>query len=429
MATGLLPIVTEQIKKAIVSPASADGQYTDGFIGGAPWPASPEPQMRQGMPPEAAQMVAQAPQQQGWMPLSVSDSEGSGGLFGGLFDDKERMARIGLALNAMTLRPDAGFAQAMNDQLKTSQQMRLMKAQANKTVDYMISKGMVSQEQADMLRQNPELVKTIFTSSLTQDRKETFTPVSGADLNKKYGTAAYDPKRMYNLGSSGKVTQIGDTAPNFKIDFGREDETQKGWGKELPERVSAFMKAGAGSRSLLNNLSNFSSQLESMKDTGKYEENLLQLRQFARGLGIPVDKVKLAQGESLQAAGASMVADQLRMNKGPQTDFDAKFTATYMPTIGKEKESNRQIISYMTSVNTLNTIYANEAAKARGQKFEPANKILTELETLQMGVPAVAKTPDGKWVQFSSFFNNVKQADPSIDNMEIVRQWKKRTGK
>ena len=113
------------------------------------------------------------------------------------------------------------------------------------------------------------------------------------------------------------------------------------------------------------------------------------------------------------------------MNKGPQTDFDAKYAETYLAGFGKTEEANKAIISYLKSTNQLNVIFANLMGNVAGNGYEEERKVIGEIKDLRRNVPAVAKK-DGKWVQFSTFYDSIKAQDSSISDREILTEWKKR---
>ena len=46
------------------------------------------------------------------------------------------------------------------------------------------------------------------------------------------------------------------------------------------------------------------------------------------------------------------------------------------------------------------------------------------LDELSTTVPAVAKI-DGKWVQFSKYYEKSKSLNPEADGLEIVKNWKR----
>ena len=149
------------------------------------------------------------------------------------------------------------------------------------------------------------------------------------------------------------------------------------------------------------------------------------LRAFAGSIGFPIDKIQLGREQSVTAAARQMVADQLRMNKGPQTDFDAKFAETYLPGFGKTEEANNALISYLKSTNQLNVIYANLMGDVAGNGYDNERKVISEIRNLRLNVPAVAKK-DGKWIQFSTYYDTIKSQDSSISDREILTEWKKR---
>lgn len=185
MATGLLPLVTEIIKDklggvpTVEAGASMPNQYRDGFVGGAPYPVTPE----------ARQTSPQSFDERGWTPLSTSGDGGAGGIggfFRGVLNDPERMAKIGLALNSMSTRPDAGYAQAMNDQLKMAQATKV----GNKTATVIAQqlRAMGQEDMAKLVEANPASAKDILKQYVQSKYAKSASPTaSGVQIDPKTG--------------------------------------------------------------------------------------------------------------------------------------------------------------------------------------------------------------------------------------------------
>ena len=259
---------------------------------------------------------------------------------------------------------------------------------------------------------------------------KSFLTMSGAQANKMLGNNVFKPDQAVKLDQSTMEfsgigtggTNVTFVAPSDK----RETKAQERWADDLVDRTKAYQQAGKNSNALLQGVRNIQATLEGLEQSG-FAERLFSLKRFAASIGFPIDRVQLGQEESAVAAAGAMVAEQLRLNKGPQTDFDAQFQATILPSLGKEAAANQQIIDYITSVNLLNTIYGREAGKAQGLEYEKGNAILKPLDEMSTTVPAVAKV-DGKWVQFSAYYNKSKALNPQADALDIVKKWQQAVG-
>ena len=344
-----------------------------------------------------------------------------------LMNDPAAIAQLGIGFNSMRLNPDQGLAQVLNERVKTAGEMSARNMTAEKVSLALKNQGRF--EEAALVESNPDMAKTVLSAMFTGDRAKTFTFASGAQLNEKGGTTVFDPKKPYKVSSAGEISEIGGsgttiTNTNTAAQAAGDKTYNQEWAKSNVAFADDINKNADNSASLLNQVSNIASNLEGL-ETGPYEERVAALRSFAGSIGFPVDKVQLGREQSLQAATRQMVADQLRMNKGPQTDFDAKFAETYLAGFGKTEEANKAIISYLKSTNQLNVIYANLMGDVAGNGYDNERKVISEIRNLRLNVPAVAKK-DGKWIQFSTYYDTIKAQDSSISDREILTEWKKR---
>lgn len=179
-------------------------------------------------------------------------SEGFMGSIRDFLSDPETMARLAIGFNTMRLTPDQGLAAVMADRLKSIREQKISQAQSNKTIDYLLANKVISADDAASLRGNPELAKAVLSGFMARERKEGFTPVSGAELNKRIPGANFDPKAMYSLGESGKISEIGSMKTTIQV-----DASQKGVSKEFEEaakynteRFGKFVDAGDASSAL-----------------------------------------------------------------------------------------------------------------------------------------------------------------------------------
>lgn len=188
--------------------------------------------------------------------LPQSTAQQGGGFWDsakGFFGDPETMARMAIGFNTMRLNPDQGLAAVMADRLKSIREQKLSQAQSNKTIDYLLANKVISADDAASLRGNPELAKAVLSSFMAREKKENFTTVSGADLNKKIPGANFDPRAMYSVGdTTGKVSEIGGMKTTVNVDASQKGSTKEyeEAAKYNTERFGKFVDAGDTSASL-----------------------------------------------------------------------------------------------------------------------------------------------------------------------------------
>ena len=345
----------------------------------------------------------------------------------GAMNDPALMARLAMAFNTMRMNPDQGLNAMLADRIKTAGEMSARNKTAERVSVALKNQGRF--EEAALVESNPDMAKTVLSAMFKGDGAQSYTFASGEQLNKELGTKVFKPDTPYMRSSTGKISEIGSsgtiiTNTNELGQTAGVKEYGKEWAASHVKFADEVNQNADNSAALLSQVSNIASNLEGL-ETGPFEERVAGLRAFAASIGFPVDKIQLGREQSVTAAARQMVADQLRMNKGPQTDFDAKFAETYLPGFGKTEEANNQIISYLRSTNQLNVIFANLMGNVAGNGYEEERKVIGDIRDLRRNVPAVAKK-DGKWVQFSTYYDTIKSQDSSISDREILTEWKKR---
>ena len=340
-----------------------------------------------------------------------------------MMDDPALMSKLALGFNTMRLNPDAQLAAVLGDRIKTASEVGRQNKTAERVAIELQNQGRF--KEAAMVEANPEIAKDMLAALMKPTKS--FLTLSGAQANKLLGSDVFKPDQAVKVDqSTGEFSGIGSGGTNITYNAPsdrRESKAQEGWADSLIKRTEAYQQAGQTSNALLQNIRNLQATLEGI-DQGPLEQREYKLRNFAASIGFPVDRVKLTQGQTATAVGSAMVIEQLRLNKGPQTDFDAQFQATVLPGLGMTAGTNQQLVEYMTSIHLLNTIYGREAGKAQGSEYKEGNAILNPLDELSTTVPAVAKI-DGKWVQFSKYYEKSKSLNPEADGLEIVKNWKR----
>jgi hypothetical protein len=188
---------------------------------------------------------------------------------------------------------------------------------------------------------------------------------------------------------------------------------------------------GQASADLLDNLNRFSAAAAGMP-TGQGQVWKKDLMTLAQGFGFDVNEAELAQAQSVDAAAALMVAQELRKNKGPQTDFDAEFTKSFVPSLKNLPETNKQIQRYMKSVNRLQLIKSSYMdGGLTGTDYESDNSLMKGVKRMQYDIPAVAPSTGaaGGYIMFDDFYNAYSAKYPQADQKTIMRDWMRKIRK
>jgi len=124
--------------------------------------------------------------------------------------DPTTLTALGAAFNQMTLNPNAQLQQRASDMLA----VRALKNQSNQTIKMLMESGDPQAiEVAKLIEADPANAKSYVQSYMTarlRAPKETYTQMTGAQINEMTGVDAYEPNAVFNVASdSGKVSQVG----------------------------------------------------------------------------------------------------------------------------------------------------------------------------------------------------------------------------
>lgn len=378
--------------------------------------------------PAAAPAPAPAPAPMGFGDRMMGILGGIGSGIQNFLDDDEKRARLAIALNSMRLNPDPSLARAMQSQLETAQATRLLKSQGNVTAETIRKMGGRNAEAyASAVEKNPSLAKDYFAAFLTERGTATTMQMTGEQLNAESGVTQYDPTAVYNVKtnpsdpSDRSITKVGGSAPTFN--FGAGEATVKA----VEGQLGGYVERGTAARRQNSQLTFFNQALSGVQ-TGAFEDTKATVRSLAARLGVPVDESQLASAETIRALTAQLVAEELRQNKGPQTDFDARYAASYMPGLGMTNESNQRILDYMQSRNLLDSVVGSLAAQRTyefdQQVAENDVALARELNTAATRLGSVIEK-DGKYITFSEFYGEARK---SMTDRDILKEWAKLHG-
>lgn len=316
------------------------------------------------------------------------------------FGSRENMYRLAMAFNTMRLNPDQGLASFLGDELKD------IRAQKRTTQG--------AERAAQILRtKNPELAQMVEQGAIDAKTALQLAYKSPSQLNQMIDLMRTDPEMFRRLASAGAFGGDVDAGQGKLFDE---------MAKNVISRRDAMIEGGTVAGDLSRQLTRFQMQAEGL-ETGPLEARMQALREFGASIGIPVDENALASGQSLKAASLNLVANELRKNKGPQTDFDAEFTASFVPSLGNTTAANNEILNYMQSANRIMTIYGGMASEMPYDTRE-ADTFVTKLQREQMNTPAVTKF-NGEWITFNEYYREAKGRDRSMSDMQILEMWRK----
>ena len=315
----------------------------------------------------------------------IFDTIGSG--VNNFLDDDEKRARLVLALNSMRLQPDTGLASAMGRQLETAQSMRLLSAQGNRTAAAIRQIGGPKAEQyAKAIEANPEFAKEYFAAYIKEAQQPNYQTFSGTQLNQAIDGGVYDEAKMYNaavlpngtIDTREKITAVGGSgvtinnpADNTRIQATVEDLFSS-VGDRAQQARAQNVYLGAQQRIL-----------EGGFETGPNAALKNQLRERLAALGIfDVDVDAISNAQQFRAASNRLVAEELRLNKGPQTDFDAVFASTYYPSEQNTELVNKGLIREARAQNQL-SIAIGEVAGDREYRYDGENNDIERARRIQ----------------------------------------------
>ena len=327
----------------------------------------------------------------------------------------QALARVGQAMSGAYIAKNAQTAE--NDrQARAIENLRL-------SFDNAGMEGDKRMQLATSLMANPETAEygaQLGGQLLMQPPKE------DPEWLQKINFAEQNPEkaaRMSDLGIfGGKGTKI-EFAPTMSMPGAdvSQEEWAKARGKAFEGRINTYNENAKNAANLQGQLNRFAMAMANA-ETGPLEERAKVLREFAGSWGFPIDENALSNAQSIDAAAKAMAAEQLRMNKGPQTDFDARFTQEYLPSLAKMGDANREIMNYQSSVNRLQQIYGRMANSAWGDDFQTSLGTLNRIDQMAMQTPAVIQNKQtGQWATFEQFYRAEKKAGAS--DQDIIDSW------
>lgn len=331
-----------------------------------------------------------------------------GAAIGDRVRDPAWRARMAAAMNNMTLNPNPAFQQAMLNRsqgiVQGRQKAKSEQRIGNATVDYLRAQGMT--DLADLVEKEPTLSAAVM-SYLLRDPKQ-----APAELQMYALWRQSNPE-----GSVDEFLQLRKQGTTVNLPNPNA--------KSLDARFQGYFDA-ANAAVGMNTTLDFINQIAQGTATGPLEQRATAVRRFAASIGVPVDEEKLGSAETLQGYTNFLVADELRKNKGPQTDFDNQFAQTYLPNLGDTPDAFRQKMDYIRSRNLREILlgeYANERFTYGANPNEDV-ELMREVQKINSRLVAVTKTPDAEgtmqFVTLAEFYDGLRGTKT---NQEILQSW------
>ena len=266
------------------------------------------------------------------------------------------MERFGAALDPL-LAPN----QRMGEQLRASGARRLQTQSRNKTIDTLAKRAEGGDQLAAMVLQGLQSgaydAKTAMSLYMgkkleTPKTTETFTNMTGAQLNEKFGTDL-DPSKMYNVSSTGKITQVGGGGVTIEGDKGVDE-----FAKQDAKTLSDTFSTGVTAASNLNKINRLDSLLQNV-ETG----SMAALKNVMGNFGIETEG--LGDIQAAQALINAMVPEQRPAGSGPMSDADLELFKQSLPRLINQPRGNEIIIATLRGIAQYDAMGAEIVQKYR----------------------------------------------------------------
>lgn len=326
-----------------------------------------------------------------------------GAAIGDRVRDPAWRARMAAALNNMTVAPNPTFQQAMLNRSQGIVQGR-QKAQSeqrigNATVDYLRKQGMT--DLAALVEKEPTL-STAVMSYLLRDPKQAPAVLQQYALWKAEG----------NEGGLNEFLTLA--RPTTTIDLGTPQN------KALTQNLEKYMTSASTASNSLQALG-YLQMLGGTVATGPFEQTKATVRALAASLGVPVDETQLGNAQQLEAFTNNLVAEELRKNKGPQTDFDAQFSKSFLPSLGDTPEAFQMKLKYLRSRNLRDVLIGNYVND--NITFDDTTKDLAtrkQASKYDLSIPSVTQV-EGQYLTLADFYEQGR--NDGLNDQQILDEW------
>ena len=144
---------------------------------------------------------------------------------GEYFGNEENMLNMALAFNTLRFDPDQQLAAGIQGRLKTIEERKATGQSADSVIKALTADGSpVAKKYAEMVMNNPKMVKEIYAAYIKESGKTTdkFETGSGSYLSSKFNIPGLSPSAVYKYNeSTGDITQVNAAeTPSEKFDTG-----------------------------------------------------------------------------------------------------------------------------------------------------------------------------------------------------------------
>lgn len=306
------------------------------------------------------------------------------------------MERFGAALDPL-LAPE----QRMGETFAASGAQRLQTQSRNRTIETLKQRAaagdLIARDVLSGLESGAYDAKTAMSLYLgkrfeTPTQTETFTNMTGKQLNEKFGTEL-DPTKMYNVSSSGKITQVGggDT-----IIGGSEKAWEKGIGELGVKTLEKIQNDAASAVDMLGQTQILTSLMNDPAfQSGALQEPKMAYQKIVEALG--GDPANVGTQEAFQAVTAQLILDKMGGSLGAGfSEGDRKFVERMAPSLSTSRTGNQLIIK-------MNNAIANRKIQIN----EFANQYIAENGMLDQNFNAALS----KWAKENPIFVDINPTD------------------
>lgn len=293
------------------------------------------------------------------------------------------------------------------------------------------------QQFAQRLGVPSSLVSPVVSALIGKSGKETFSQMTGADLLQRFPNSGLDPKGMYNVSSTGKITQVGQPTTNINLDQSGTKELNKLAARDINE-IDQQARNAVQARDRIN--LQYSSLPEDTGPGTSYQNFIdTTIAAGSKIFGFNVDPKRLRRITNFQGYKSllsSSVMLELMRQKGPQTEGDAQRARSIFMDVDNTQDANKFIRDYQLALEDRKIERANfinpqlEDGPQLRKSFSKASRDWAKF-TAQ--TPLVArikqKTRDGNFVTKPMFYNQyLKQAaGRGISRNDAIGMWRQLT--
>lgn len=292
------------------------------------------------------------------------------------------------------------------------------------------------QQFAQRLGVPSSLVSPVISALITKSGKETFSQMTGADLLKRFPNSGLDPKGMYNVSSTGKITKVGQPTTNINLGSGNKELN-----KLVAGRINQIQEDADNAVQARDRINLQYASLPKDTGPGYSYQNFINTTIAAGskifGFNVEPERLrKITDFQGYRSLLSSSVMTELMRQKGPQTEGDAQRARDIFMQVDNTQEANKFIRDYQLALEDRKIERANfidpqlEDGPQLRKSFSKANR---EWAKFTAQTPIVARikqeTRDKKIVTKPMFYNQyLKQAaGRGISRNKAIDMWRQLT--